>query len=63
MLLSEESMEKVNNLIDFPNDIIILFDEELPVKFSSSWHYCVTIGKVTDSNEKWVVQENNIFFK
>ena len=32
--------------IDFSKDKIIVFDEEVPAKFSISRHYCITVGKM-----------------
>ena len=45
------------------NDKIIIFDEEIPVKFSSSVRCCITIGKITNSNEKFVVQKHTTYFQ
>lgn len=38
--------------VDFIDNKILTFDEEVPVKFSSSGYYCIIIGKVIHSNEK-----------
>ena len=62
MLLGKKTIKKANTYIDFTNNKIIAFDEEVPVKFSYSVHYCNTIGKDTDSNEKLAVQENKTYF-
>ena len=62
LLLSKETMKKANTYIDFANNkIIIILDEEAPVKFSSSVHYRITIEKITNSNEKFVMQEHTYF--
>ena len=60
VLFSKDYVKKANTYIDFANDKTIF--EEVSVKFSSSGHYCITIGKVTDSNGKIVVLENTIYF-
>ena len=36
-------MKKTKTYIDFSKDKIIIFDEEVPVKFSTSGHYCITV--------------------
>ena len=56
MLLSKEIMKKANTYIEFTDNKIITFDEEVPVKFSSSGYYYITTGKVTDSMK-------NLWFK
>ena len=46
MLLIKETMKSANTYIDFSKDKITVFNEEEPVKFSSSGHYCITIENV-----------------
>ena len=37
-------------------DKIVIFDEEEPVKFSTSGYYCITARKMKDKNENLLVQ-------
>ena len=46
LLLSKEAMKKSNTRTDFANDIMHIFDVEIPARFSSSGHYCIPIGKL-----------------
>ena len=62
LLLSKEAMKKVKTYIDFSEDKIIVFDEEAPVKFSTSGHYCITAGKMNKENENIFVQETIVCF-
>ena len=39
-------MKKANTYIDFPNDKIIILNKEVLVKFATSGHYCIPIGKI-----------------
>ena len=39
-------MTKAKTSIDFSKDKIIIFDEEVPVKFYTSGHYFITVGKI-----------------
>ena len=55
-------MKKAKTYIDFSKDKIIIFDEEVPVKFSTSGHYCITVGKMNKENENVLVQENIVCF-
>ena len=48
--------------IDFSKDKIIVFDEEAPVKFSTSGHYCIIVGKMNKENENILVQETIVCF-
>lgn len=41
--------------LDFIDNKIITFDEEVPAKFSSSGYYCITIGEMIHSNKKIAV--------
>ena len=43
LLLRKDAMKKTKTYIDFSKDKIIIFDEEVPVKFSTSGHYCITV--------------------
>ena len=61
-LLSKEAMKKAKTYIDFSEDKIIVFDEEAPVKFSTSRHYCITVGKMNKENENILVQETIVCF-
>ena len=56
-------MKKAKTYIDFSKDKIIIFDEEVPVKFSTSGHYCITVGKMNKENENILVQENSLLFR
>ena len=62
LLLSKNAMKKAKTYIDFSKDKIIIFDEEVPVKFSTSGHYCITVGKMNKENENILVQENIVCF-
>ena len=55
-------MKKTKTYIDFSKDKIIIFDEEVPVKFSTSGHYCITVWKMNKENENILVQENIVCF-
>ena len=55
-------MKKVKTYIDFSEDKIIVFDEEAPVNFSTSGHYCITAGKMNKENENIFVQETIVCF-
>ena len=48
--------------IDFSKDKIIVFDEEAPVKFSTSGYYCIIVGKMNKENENILVQETIVCF-
>ena len=63
LLLSKNGMKKAKTYIDFSKDKIIIFDEEVPVKFSASGHYCITVGKMNKENENILVQENSLLFR
>ena len=62
LLLSKEAMKKAKTYIDFSEDKIIVFDEEAPVKFSTSGHYCIAVGKMNKENENILVQETIVCF-
>ena len=62
LLLSKEAMKKTKTYIDFSEDKIIIFDEEAPVKFSTSGHYCIKVGKMNKENENILVQETIVCF-
>ena len=62
LLLSKEAIKKAKTYIDFSKDKIIFFDEEAPVKFSTSGHYCITVGKINKENENILVQETIVCF-
>ena len=46
LLLSRDAMKKAKTSTDFSKDKIIIFDEEVPAKFYTSGHYCITVGKI-----------------
>ena len=62
LLLSKEAMKKTKTYIDFSEDKIIIFDEEALVKFSTSGHYCIKVGKMNKENENISVQETIVCF-
>ena len=62
LLLSKKAIKKAKTYIDFSKDKIIFFDEEAPVKFSTSGHYCITVGKINKENENILVQETIVCF-
>ena len=55
-------MKKAKTYIDFSEDRIIVFDAEAPVKFSTSGHYGITVGKMNKENENILVQETIVCF-
>ena len=34
-------MKEANTYIDFANDKIVILNKEVPVKFTTSGHYCI----------------------
>ena len=46
LLLCRDALKTAKTYIDFSKDKIIIFDEEVPVKFYTSGHYCITVGKI-----------------
>ena len=46
LLLCRDALKMAKTYIDFSKDKIIIFDEEVPVKFYTSGHYCITVGKI-----------------
>ena len=63
LLLSKGARKKAKTYIDFSKDKIIIFDEEVPVKFSTSGHYCITVGKINKKRKNILVQENIVVFQ
>ena len=61
LLLSKDTMKKANTYIDFANDKIIL-NKKVPVKFTTSGHYCIPIGKIVDDNHDQVLKIESILF-
>ena len=59
LLLSKDTMKKANTYIDFANDKIIL-NKKGPVKFTTSGHYCIPIGKIVDHNHDEVLKSESI---
>ena len=61
LLRSKDAVKKAETYINFSKDKIIILDEEVPVKFCTSGHYCIAVGKM---NKKWEspVQENIVCF-
>ena len=53
-------MKKAKTSIDFSKDKIIIFDEEVPVKFYTSGHYFITVGKINKAalqiraGQRWI---------
>ena len=43
LLLSKSTMKKAKTYINFSKDEVITFDEKVPVKFSTSEHYCIRV--------------------
>ena len=41
LLLSKYTMKEANTYIDFANDKIVILNKEVPVKFTTSGHYCI----------------------
>ena len=62
LLLSKDTMKKANTYIDFANDKIIILNKEVPVKFTTSGHYCIPIGKIVDDNHDQVLKSDSILF-
>ena len=61
LLVSKDTMKKTNTYIDFANDKIIL-NKKVPVKFTTSGHYCIPIGKIVDDNHDQVLKSESILF-
>ena len=61
LLLSKDTMKKANTYIDFANDKIIL-NKKVPVKFTTSGHYCIPMGKIVDDNHDKVLKSELILF-
>ena len=62
LLLSKVTMKKANTYIDFANDKITILNKEVPVKFTTSGHYCIPIGKIVDDNHDQVLKSESILF-
>ena len=56
-------MKKAKTYIDFSKDKIIIFHEEVLVRFSTSGHYCITVRKKNNEDENIQVQENSLLFR
>ena len=61
LLVSKDTMKKTNTYIDFANDKIIL-NKKVPVKFTTSGHYCIPMGKIVDDNHDKVLKSESILF-
>ena len=46
LLRSKDAVKKAETYINFSKDKIIILDEEVPVKFSTSEHYCIAVRKM-----------------
>ena len=62
LLLSKYTLKKANTYIDFANDKIILLNKEVPVKFTTSGHDCISIGKIVDDNHDQVLKSESVLF-
>ena len=62
LLLSKDTMKKANTYIDFANNEIIILNKEVPVKFITSGHYCIPIGKIVDNNHEDILKSESILF-
>ena len=66
LLLSKEVMKKANTQIDFASDKINILVRDVQVIFSTSGHYCISIGRLNssgmDSTEE-VKEEVNLYCK
>ena len=62
LFLSKDTMKKFNTNIDFTNDKIVILSKEVPVKFTTSGHYYIPIGKVVDDNHHQVLKNELILF-
>ena len=62
LLLSKDTIKKANTQIDFAIDKIIILNKEVPVKFTTSGHYCVPIGKIVDDNHDKVLKRESLLF-
>ena len=62
LLLSKDRMKKANTYIDFANDTIVIWNKEVRVKFTTSGHYCIPIGKKVDGNHDEVLKSGLILF-
>ena len=61
LLLSKDTVKKANTYIDFANDKIIL-NKDVPVKFTTSGHYCIPTGKIVDGSHDEVLKSESILF-
>ena len=61
LLLSKDTMKKAKIYIDFAGDKIITLTKEVPVKFTTSGHYSIPIGKI-DDNHNQVLKSESILF-
>ena len=62
LLLSKGTMKKANIYIDFANDHKTILNKEVPVKFTTSGHYCIPIGKIIDSSHNKVLKSEPVLF-
>ena len=49
LLLGKVTMKKGNTYTNFAYDKIIILNKEIPVKFTTSSHYCISKEKVDDN--------------
>ena len=43
LLLSKDSMKKVDSKLDFVNDMIVMSDQQIQLQHTSNGHYCIPI--------------------
>ena len=63
LLLSKDTMKKANTYIDFSNDNIIILNKEVPLKFTTSGHYCIPVGKIMDENHGDTLKSGSMLFR
>ncbi len=56
LLLSKSSMKQAQTQIDFVNDMVHMFGNEIDLKYTTGGHYCTPIdsGKAVAGNERAV---------
>ena len=55
--MSKDAMKKADTIIDFTNDKINIFGQEMDMKFTSSWHYLIPISESYEALNEF--DENN----
>ena len=48
LLISKNAMKKANTIINFKEDKVTMYGENIKVRFTSTGHYCITLNKYVD---------------